>query len=227
MVAYVEKGHHFLSVYLDHDASIRVRSLDDVLYLGDVSGKRANLLQVGDRKQISNVPDTDVSANHGSEERVHQLEVIDSQQMSNVTDSSVDRARKRKNAECESAAELHGNEDDDQEDSDYDPKEIVDSDLDVSDGDDDLFEDNVDNSEDEEVKIPKGQGKEKPKAKMLQEVEKICKQEDVEVDEIWGPVIDVDGMPPRFKIFRQQDMHDPKFHVGLCFESVEQLRKAI
>jgi hypothetical protein len=40
-------------------------------------------------------------------------------------------------------------------------------------------------------------------------------------------VIDVDGMPPRFKIFRQQDMHDPKFHVGLCFESVEQLRKAI
>jgi hypothetical protein len=71
MVAYVEKGHHFLSVYLDHDASIRVRSLDDVLYLGDVSGKRANLLQVGDRQQISNVPDTDVSANHGSEERVH------------------------------------------------------------------------------------------------------------------------------------------------------------
>jgi hypothetical protein len=44
MVAYVEKGHHFLSVYLDHDASIRVRSLDDVLYLGDVSGKRASLL---------------------------------------------------------------------------------------------------------------------------------------------------------------------------------------
>jgi hypothetical protein len=67
--------------------------------------------------------------------------------MSNVTDSFVDRARKRKTAECESGAELHANEDDDQEDSDYDPKEIVDSNLDVSDDDDDLFEDNLDNSE--------------------------------------------------------------------------------
>jgi hypothetical protein len=226
MLAYVQKGHHFLSVYLDHDASIRVRDLDDVLYLGDASEKRGNLLLVADREQISNVPDTDVFAKHGSEERAHQLQVIDSQQMSNVTDSCVDRARKRKNAECESASELHGSEDDDQEDSDYDPKEIVDSDLDVSDGDDDLSEDNVDNSEDEEVKILKGQGKEKAKAKMLQEVEKIWKQ-DVEEDEIWGPATDVEGMLPRFKIFRQQDMHDPKFHVGLCFESVEQLRKAI
>jgi hypothetical protein len=129
--------------------------------------------------------------------------------------------------EMSSVPERVGNEDEDQEDSDFDPKEIVDSDLDVSDGDDDLFEDNVDNSEDEEVKIPKGQGNEKAKAKMLKEAERTCKEEDVEQDSFWGPVTDLEGMPPRFKTFRPEDMLDPKFHVGLCFQSVEQLRKAI
>jgi hypothetical protein len=90
-----------------------------------------------------------------------------------------------------------------------------------------LFEDNVDNSDDE-VKIPKGQGKEKAKAVKLQARDVICKEEEDEEHDLWAPEEDnSDMLPPRFKIFRAEDMHNPVFHVGLCFESVEVLRKAI
>ena len=97
----------------------------------------------------------------------------------------------------------------------------------MSDADDDLFEDNIDNTDDEDVKIPKGQGKEKAKANMLREAAKICKEEDFEGEDLWEPNSDTESVPYRFKTFRQEDLHNPKFHVGLCFESVEMLRKAI
>jgi hypothetical protein len=59
-------------------------------------------------------------------------------------------------------------ESDNEQDSDFEPKEIVDSELKISDGDDGIFEDNVDDSYDEEVMIPKGQGKGKEKSNMLE-----------------------------------------------------------
>jgi hypothetical protein len=56
----------------------------------------------------------------------------------------------------------------------------------------------------------------------------ICKEEDCEEEEQWEPVDEnLDKLPPRFKISREQDMHNYIFHVGFFFESVEVLIKAI
>jgi hypothetical protein len=90
-----------------------------------------------------------------------------------------------------------------------------------------MFEDNVDDSDDEEVKIPKGPGKEKAKANMLEPKVTICK-EDCEEEDLWEPIDEnSDKLPPRFKTFREEDMHNPVFHVGLFFEYVEVPRKEI
>jgi hypothetical protein len=54
------------------------------------------------------------------------------------------------------------------------------------------------------------------------------KEEEDEEKDLWAPEeYNSDKLPPRFKTFRVEDMHNPIFHVGLCFESVEVLRKAI
>jgi hypothetical protein len=76
---------------------------------------------------------------------------------------------------------------DDEQDSDYDPKDIVDLEFEICDGDDDFFEDNVDSSDDE-VKIPKGHGKEKAKALKLQGRDIICKEEEDEEHDLWNEV---------------------------------------
>jgi hypothetical protein len=156
------------------------------------------------------------------------LQPVPLQVISPLRDSNVaTRTRKRRLVAVEDDEEAEIEDDADQ-DSDFDPNGIVDSELDVSDGDDDLFEDNVDNSEDEEVKVPKGQGREKAKAEKIEEAKKMAfKEEDSEDDELWGPDTDIDAIHTRFKMFREEDLHNPKFFVGQCFESVEMLRKAI
>jgi hypothetical protein len=74
---------------------------------------------------------------------------------------------------------------------------MVDSDYEIDAGDDDLFEDNVDNSEDEDMKIPKGQGMEKANVRALEAKQKLksmmeqpnweeCKEEDVDEEGLWA-----------------------------------------
>jgi hypothetical protein len=90
-----------------------------------------------------------------------------------------------------------------------------------------MFEDNVDDSDNDEVKITKGQGKEKAKANMLEPKVMICK-EDYEEEDLWEPIDEnSDKLPPRFKTSREKDMHNPIFHVGLFFKFAEVLRKEI
>ena len=71
---------------------------------------------------------------------------------------------KRKNRQCNSSGgasyEMETNESD-SDDSDFDPGAIVDNDYDISDGDDDLYADNVDMDEPEDIKLKEKQKEQK------------------------------------------------------------------
>jgi hypothetical protein len=211
MVEFVASGNHFLKLYLDHDDSLKARDREAM------RNREVDMLSSQDSQFI----DEDA---HVSEEVL-----VTMKNNQETTDSVTDRSRKRKNLASVTERDEGdvGNDTDDDEDLDFDPKDIVDSEFDISDADDDLFEDNVDNWDDE-VKIPKGHGKEKAKAVKLQARDVICKEEEDEEHDLWAPEEDnSDMLPPRFKTFRAEDMHNLVFHVGLCFESVEVLRKEI
>jgi hypothetical protein len=216
MVEFIASGYHFLKLFLDHDDSFRAR---------DREAMRAREVDMLSSQDSQFIDEADMVSSQG--DMLSEGVVVTMQNKQERTDSVNDRTRKRKN--LASVTEMDevdvGSDSDCSEDSDFDPKDIVDSEFDISDADDDLFEDNVDNSDDE-VKIPKGQGKEKAKAEKLQARD--VKEEEDEEQDLWAPEEDnSDKLPPRFKTFRAEDMHNPVFHVGLCFESVELLRKAI
>ena len=48
-----------------------------------------------------------------------------------------------------------------------------------------------------------------------------------EGDDLWAPDSDDEEIYMKFKAFRAEDLHCPKFHVGQVFQIVELLRKAI
>jgi hypothetical protein len=56
-----------------------------------------------------------------------------------------------------------------------------------------------------------------------------CKEEDVDDEGLWAPHDENSSSlpPPRYKTFTEEDMVNPIFHVGLCFETPEILKKAI
>ena len=135
-------------------------------------------------------------------------------QVENSVNSGTNRRRRKHSNEEDVAADRS-----DLDDSDFDPKEMVDSDYEIDSGDDDLFEDNVDNSEDEEVKIPKGQGMEKAKVRALEAKQKLkammeqpnweeCIEEDVEEEGLWAPHDENSSSlpPPRYKIFTEEEI---------------------
>ena len=91
-------------------------------------------------------------------------------------------------------------------DSEYVP-EIIDSDNDVEGDDDDLYQQYADHEPKDVKVIPEGEMSE---------------------DEFFEAA-DSDEETNRFnfKSFVPEDMHDPKFHVGQIFQSVDQLKKAV
>ncbi|KAM0845257.1 hypothetical protein ACQ4PT_056501 [Festuca glaucescens] len=146
------------------------------------------------------------------------------------------RTRQRKRARSQTVPEdevddVKEIDDEDDHDSDYDPEDIVDSDYDMNEGDDDLFEDNVDDAqqaERHEQKSTKKTVQVKEKASPTFEGKgKACKEENSEEEDLWEPESDDDTAPLRFKTFREVDLADPHFHVGQTFELVELLKKAI
>ena len=86
--------------------------------------------------------------------------------------------------------------------------EIVDNDFDIEDGDEDLAQDQLRYLSDKKGK----------------QVVEDCNSEDEKLE---APDSDEDEMKFNFKSFTSEDMHDPKFHVGQLFSSVDLLRKAI
>ena len=101
------------------------------------------------------------------------------------------------------------------EGSDYEDQDFVDSDYDMED-DDDLFWDNVDEVVDEGIAKGKRIGKGKGLA-VLEEEELSTNEDDLQ-----APDSDGEGhIRMAFKSFRAVDMQNPKFKVGMLFETVE------
>jgi hypothetical protein len=117
-------------------------------------------------------------------------------------------------------------------DSDNDDLDFVDSDYEIDDDDDDIFIDNVD----EEVlyqgvakgkKIEKGK---KARGNRLNQKRVDQTDEEISTDEEDLQLPDSDGegtVKMGFKAFREVDLQNPSFKVGMLFGSVEVLRKAI
>ena len=128
-----------------------------------------------------------------------------------------DRRAKRGRKEVLSASES------DSDDSDFDPADMFDSDFEISDGDDDLYVDNVD--EDEPVqtkdKVQGGQVTRGSEAK-----DEAMSDYESEGEDLWAPDSD-DETQTKFRAFRKEDLQCPKFHVGQVFENIEKVLKNV
>jgi hypothetical protein len=52
-------------------------------------------------------------------------------------------------------------------------------------------------------------------------------EEESEGEDLWGPESDDETVQFKFKTFREDDLHDPKFSTSQVFANVELPRKAI
>jgi hypothetical protein len=93
---------------------------------------------------------------------------------------------------------------------------IDDSDYAIEEEDDDLYVENVDDDENK-VNVKRMKGK----------APKIEGDGDSEDDDIWAPESHEECHELRFKTFRPEDLTAPVFRVGLKFEDVALLRRAI
>ena len=123
----------------------------------------------------------------------------------------------------------------DSDDEDYEPDMLLDSDNEIGHDDDDLYADNVDEDEPEQRDEKKSNEKAKQKGKEKvvptnQQKGKEAYQSDEDMsknDVLWVTYSNDEELNLKFKSFREDDLHKPKFHVGQVFESVELLRTAI
>lgn len=110
------------------------------------------------------------------------------------------------------------------EDSDTEDEGFLDTDNEIDDGDDDLFEDNVEGHAKDNKKA-KGS---KLKALQCYRPAQVNDEDDTDEEELTLPDSDGEGEDRlRLKSFREEDMDNPSFSVGMVFASVEMLRKAI
>jgi hypothetical protein len=233
MLAFVDMGHHFISLYLDHE-------LDDVVYYPVTT--LPSVISPG-KPSAHTEAESNVDAAGKEDEQAGEEEDLPHVPLQVVLPDNVPadecisaRTRQRKRARRQTIPEDEADdvqeiEDEDDHDSDYDPEDIVDSDYGMNEGDDDLFEDNVDDAQEAERH---GQNSTKKSVQVKEKAAptfagkgKACKEENSEEEDLWGPESDDDTAPLRFKTFRDVDLADPHFHVGQTFESVELLRKAI
>jgi hypothetical protein len=160
MAAAVAVGNNLLSIYVDHDDSMKGYS------------------------------------NEGFSE-------FPSRQQTCSTEQGVNKTREKRQHNYETEFEFDS-------DGSYFEEEIVDSDYDLFEGDDDLYEDCIDEVEDKKGK-------------------KVAEQADhfESDDELELPDSDDEEVKFKFKNFALVDMASPKFKVGQVFASVDLLKKAI
>jgi hypothetical protein len=98
-----------------------------------------------------------------------------------------------------------------------------------------LYAENVDMDELEETKVKVKHKQEKDKGSMKgkeKEAYKIVGQDtedelyESEGGDLWAPYSDDEEVYMKFKAFREEDLHYPKFHVGQVCQTIELLRKA-
>ncbi|CAN6164305.1 unnamed protein product [Urochloa humidicola] len=207
MASVVDKCKN-LVIYFDHDESISVFEWDDI-----ITNPVANLPKVISPTKVKHV-------NNSQREWVARGTGLST------------NSKEQHNSRDQSSNTVQGDDVEESTDgsgSEY--EEFVDSDYDLDDGDDDLFVDNVDdNITDEGVaqgqKISKGK---KAQGSRLKGVEAIqLNNGDMSTDEEELALPEGEGgVRLKFKTFREEDMDNPTFYVGLVFPSVQKLREAI
>ena len=230
MLNFLSIGHHYFSMYIDHDNSFSAnRNRDDVVY----SFPRAELPPViSPKKAVQSTGSGSVADEQVvQEENDQQFKV-----QGTVEGTAVEGTENDQQAEMGAGTSGTTTADsDDSEDSDFDPDALVDSDFNISEDDDNLFADNVDDDDEPAAKKDKGKEKVEEDRKLKGEaLEKQtmtiaeAKEQDYESEgeDLWWPDSD-DEERNKFRVFRGEDLHNPKFHVAKVFVSVEQLREAI
>lgn len=115
---------------------------------------------------------------------------------------------------------------DDSEDSNY----FVDSDNEVDEGDDDLYEEYIDGDVDKAMQIAKAKKGKGSRLKGDKAKTPTDDQSDLssEGEELQLPPDEREGQVDiRFSSFRNEDLNNPMFKVGMVFNSVEMVRAAI
>jgi hypothetical protein len=190
MVARVKEGFRYLMVYLDHEQA--AKTWDDVvanpiLHLPPV---------ISPMKKCSSVSN----------------EIVEKEVQMTESDAAIEGGARRRSTRQRSFIQEKDDDrvsgSDSDSDTDYVP-EIVDSDNEVEDGDDDLFQQYAD---------------QEPK-----EDKKLCVEGQMSDDEFFEAADSDDETVKfnNFKPFVAEDMEDPKFHTGQLFQSIDQLRKAV
>ncbi|KAM0925789.1 hypothetical protein ACQ4PT_003952 [Festuca glaucescens] len=220
VITFQSFGHNFIALYLDHDESLRARDWDDVVDFPVVDMPPVVSPAKPSATEGSGQSDGDNEGfveSDGDPGAPVPLQVVYADTDKLIDEDCIGARTRQRKRKCSDVEEEEGEPEDDK-DSDFDPEDIVDSDVDISEDDDDLFEDNVDDEE---------QGKkQKAGSSSVKGKEKVCKEEYVEEEDLWALDSDEEAMPHRGKTFREVDLVDPKFQVGLIFGSVELLRKA-
>jgi hypothetical protein len=217
MITLVDLGQHHFKLYLDHDHSVDAINMDDVVHF-----------PVAELPPVIS-PQTKMEGSHDEEapvpiQVVYPVEDYVSSRTRQSKRKRSSSAKLSEESEEEEHSEAVSNSEDEQ-DSDF---EIVDSDNGISDGDNDLYVDNVEDSGDDNDKATSGSSSKKGKSARDKGKQKCeIKEELSDGDDLWGPNSEDETDFLRFKNFREDDLNNPKFAVGLVFANVELLRKAI
>jgi hypothetical protein len=198
MITFQSFGHNFISLYLDHDESVRARDWDDVVEFLVVA-----MLAVVSPAKLS-----------GTEDHVHcdvdpgapvPLQVVYAYTNEVIDEDCIGSRTRQRKRKCSVVDVSDGEAEDDKEsdldkDSYFDPDDIVDSDVDISEDNDDLFEDNVEEEEQgKKQKAPNSSVKGKGK-------ENICKEEYEEEEDLWAPDSDEEAKAHRAKTVRARSI---------------------
>jgi hypothetical protein len=212
MLKFVDMGHQFIRLFLDHDDSMRAVNWDDVIQfpvaeLPPVISPCKPLQTVREEVQEP-VPIQVVHGDEGDHMMASRRQGLRTRSKQSYACDM--EAEKKQAAASRSNEEQAGSEKDD--DPDY---ELDDSEYDISEDDEDLDADTI-----EEDKKMKHMSR-----KMKEEVGNDGYSE--EEEDLWAPDSDEETVDFKFKTFREEDLKCVQFKVGQVFESVHLVRKAI
>jgi hypothetical protein len=180
MVSKVKEGHRFLMLYLDHEPSRNTSQGCKDIIVNHVGDLHAVISPKKMPRNANNIDRIIDNRNAQGPSRVISKRATILDEDWDINNSS---------------------------DSDF-VLQIIDSDNDIEDGDDALYQEYAD-------QVPKVD-------------KKGAAEDELSEDEfLEAPDSDEETERYNFKAFTEEDMHDPKLHVGPIFQSIEMLRKAI
>jgi hypothetical protein len=215
MVLFFSLGHLFLNIYLDHEDSFRRKDWDDV-----VDFPVAELPDVVSPMKPGLNKDTE-QRNVEVEDQPEPIMMVPPEPIEEEMPGGSTTRRKTSRVIAMEAAALSNSDQEDDADSDYNESVIVDSDYDISEGDDDLDHEDSEVVEDvkgkEQVKCTDHVQTKEPTKETSSKIAKEDCASDEEIsedDDLWEPDLDDDNLKLRFKTFREEDLKNPSFHAG-------------